>query len=90
MVFTPEQQQAIAYDGAFYEGVTKWIDTTDAKIIFVYGNSDPWYSVRMHDTDNPNVKMYVSNTKPHGVRITDFDQATVQEFGTFAKAALLG
>ena len=90
MVFTPEQQQAIAYDGAFYEGVTKWVDTTDAKIIFVYGNSDPWYSVRMHDTDNPNVKMYVSNTKPHGVRITDFDQATVQEFGTFAKEALLG
>jgi hypothetical protein len=34
--------------------------------------------------------MYVSSTKPHGVRITDFDQATVQEFGTFAKEALLG
>lgn len=90
MVFTPEQQQAFAYDGAFYEGVTKWIDTTDAKIIFIYGNSDPWYSLRMHDTDNPNVKMYVSDTKPHSVRITDFDQATMQEIGTFASEALLG
>ena len=90
MVFTPEQQQAIAYDGTFYEGVTKWVDTTDAKIIFIYGNSDPWYSLRMHDTGNPNVKMYVSNTKPHSVRITDFDQATMQEIGTFASEALLG
>jgi len=90
MLFTPEQQQAFAYDGAFYEGVTKWVDTTNTKMIFIYGNSDPWYSLRMHDTDNPNVKMYVSNTKPHTVRITDFDQATMQEIGAFASEALLG
>ena len=88
MVFTPEQQQALAYDGAFYEGVTKWIDTSEAKIMFIYGNSDPWYSLRMHDTDSPNVKMYVSGTKPHSVRITDFDQATMQEIGAFVSEAI--
>ena len=88
MVFTPEQQQAFAYDGAFYEGVTKWIDTSEAKIMFIYGNSDPWYSLRMHDTDNPNVKMFVSNTKPHTVRMMDFDEATMQEMGTFASEAI--
>ncbi|MBQ9042141.1 MAG: hypothetical protein IJ111_04930 [Eggerthellaceae bacterium] len=90
MVLTPEQQQAFAYDGSFYEGVTKWIDTADAKIVFIYGNSDPWYSLRMHDTGNPNVKMYVSDTKPHSVRITDFGKATMQEIGAFASEALLG
>lgn len=88
MVFTPEQQQAFAYDGAFYEGVTKWIDTSEAKIMFIYGNSDPWYSLRMHDTDNPNVKMFVSDTKPHTVRMMDFDEATMQEMGTFVSEAI--
>ncbi len=90
MVLTPEQQQAFSYDGAFYEGVTKWVDATDAKIIFIYGNSDPWYSMRIHDTDNPNVKMYVSDKKPHTVRISDFDQATMQEIVGFAGEAILG
>lgn len=88
MVLTPEQQQAFAYDGAFYEGVTKWIDTSEAKIMFIYGNSDPWYSMRMHDTDNPNVKMFVNSTKPHTVRITDFDEATMQEMGAFVSEAI--
>ena len=90
MVLTPEQQQAFAYDGAFYEGVTKWVDSTDAKVMFIYGDSDPWYSLRMHDTDNPNVKIFVNDVKPHSVRITDFDQATIQEIGAFASEAILG
>ena len=90
MVFTPEQQKAFAYDGTFYEGVTKWVDTTPTKIIFIYGDSDPWYSMRMHDTDNPNVKMYVSSTKPHNVQISDFDQATIEEIDEFASEALFG
>ena len=88
MVFTPEQQQAFAYDGAFYEGVTKWIDASEAKVMFIYGSSDPWYSLRMHDTDNPNVKMFVSDTKPHTVRMMDFDEATMQEMGTFVSEAI--
>ncbi len=88
MVFTPEQLQAFAYDGAFYEGVTKWIDTSEAKIMFIYGSSDPWYSLRMHDTDNPNVKMFVSNTKTHTVRMMDFDEATMQEMGAFVSEAI--
>ena len=44
----------------------------------------------MHDTDNPNVKMFVSNTKPHTVRITDFDEATMKEIGAFVSEAILG
>ena len=88
MVFTPEQLQAFAYDGAFYEGVTKWIDTSEAKVMFIYGSSDPWYSLRMHDTDNPNVKMFVSDTKPHTVRMMDFDEATMQEMGAFISEAI--
>ena len=71
-----------------YQGVTKWIDTSEAKIMFIYGSSDPWYSLRMHDTDNPNVKMFVSDTKPHTVRIMDFDEATMQEMGTFVSEAI--
>ena len=88
MVLTPEQNEAFAYDGTFYEGVTKWIDTTDTKIVFIYGDSDPWYSLRMHDTDNPNVKMFVNSKKPHNVRIADFDEATLQEMAGVVKDAL--
>jgi len=42
----------------------------------------------MHDTDNPNVKMFVSDTKPHTVRMMDFDEATMQEMGTFVSEAI--
>ena len=56
--------------------------------MFIYDNSDPWYSLRMHDTDNPNVKMFVSDTKPHTVRMMDFDEATMQEMGTFVSEAV--
>ena len=88
MVLTPEQNEAFAYDGTFYEGVTQWVDTTGAKVVYIYGNSDPWYSMRMHDTDNPNVKIYTNNQKPHTVRITDFDEATMKEIVGFVNDAL--
>ena len=44
--------------------------------------------MRMHDTDNPNVKMFVSDTKPHTVRMMDFEEATIQEMGTFVSEAI--
>lgn len=87
LVFTPEQHEAFVYDGGFYEGFCSLIDTTDAKLVFIYGSSDPWYSLRVKDTDNENVKVYVNDEKPHSVRIAHFDEETAQEIsGVIAEA----
>ena len=79
LMFTPEQQEAFTYDGTFLEGFSSWVDTTDTKLLAIYGNSDPWYSLHFPDTNNENVQVYVNDKKPHSTRITDFDEQTSQE-----------
>ncbi len=90
VVLTPEQRRAFTYDGTLREGIAKWIDATDTRMVFVYGNSDPWYALRMHDTDNPNVRLFVSGEKAHDVRIADFDEMTQREISGVVREALFG
>ncbi len=37
----------------------KWLETTDCKMYFVYGEDDPWTGAAIPDPTNPNVKKYI-------------------------------
>ena len=71
LVLTDAQKEAFQYDGTTNKKLKEWVNTTDSKVIMIYGLSDPWYSVRIPDTDKPNVKIFVSQRKPHTARLMD-------------------
>ena len=47
----------------------KNLETTKKKLIFVYGEDDPWTGVAIPDPTNPNVKKYIV---PHGSHTDEF------------------
>lgn len=49
--------------------VRKNLETTKKKLIFVYGEDDPWTGAAIADPSNPNVKKYIV---PHGTHTDDF------------------
>jgi hypothetical protein len=50
--------------------VRKNLETTTKKLIFVYGEDDPWTGAAIDDPTNPNVKKYIV---PHGTHTDDFN-----------------
>jgi hypothetical protein len=56
----------------------KNLETTKKKLIFVYGEDDPWTGAAIPDPTNPNVKKYII---PHGTHTEDFDHYTWYEGG---------
>ena len=46
------------------------LEDTEKKLIFVYGEDDPWTGAAIPDPTNPNVKKYIV---PHGTHTDDFD-----------------
>jgi hypothetical protein len=51
--------------------LVKNLKTTTKKMIFVYGEDDPWTGAAIPDPTNPNVKKY---TIPHGSHTDEFDK----------------
>lgn len=49
--------------------IQKNLETTKKKLIFVYGEDDPWTGAAIADPSNPNVKKYIV---PHGTHTDDF------------------
>ena len=80
LAFTDEQKEAFVYDDTMNRNLKKWAETTDSHVIMIYGSSDPWYAVRVPDTDNPNIKIFVSQRTPHVTVITDERQAKNSDY----------
>ena len=69
-----EVQNAMEQGGAgktmdLQVNVRKNLETTTKKLIFVYGEDDPWTGAAIADPTNPNVKKYIV---PHGTHTDDF------------------
>ncbi len=79
VVFTEAQKDAFTYDGSFYTALSASMDTTKAKHVMIYGGADPWYAMRIKDTSNPNVKIYVHPTNNHMTTIDSFPEETKSE-----------
>ena len=53
--------KVFTFDPHMRNEMIKWSHTTESNVIMIYGNSDPWYFVRLPDVDdNPNVHIYTS------------------------------
>ena len=88
LVFTEEQRAAFTYDDAFAKALAASVDTTTAKILMVFGATDPWYSLRMPVTDNPNVAVFVHPTDPHSAAISALPDEMRNEAISFMSSAL--
>ena len=56
----------------------KNLETTHKKLIFVYGEDDPWTGAAIPNPSNPNVKKYIV---PHGSHSDDFTKYAWYEGG---------
>lgn len=56
----------------------KNLETTHKKLIFVYGEDDPWTGAAIPNPSNPNVKKYIV---PHGTHTDDFTHYAWYEGG---------
>ena len=59
--------------------LVKNLETTTKKMIFVYGQDDPWTGAAIPDPTNPNVKKYII---PHGSHTDEFDHFGWYEGGS--------
>lgn len=60
MSFSPAEQLLFNnYNNAVHDNLINWIKTTDKQVIMIYGNSDPWYAVRIPDMERDNVHIFV-------------------------------
>nr|MCR5400348.1 hypothetical protein [Treponema sp.] len=67
------------YNDSLYQNLSEWINTTDEKIIMLYGNSDPWYSVRINDVQRDNVHIFVHPANNHNTSIDNFPEPQKSE-----------
>ncbi|MDO4537504.1 MAG: S28 family serine protease [Coriobacteriales bacterium] len=88
MVLSDKQQEKFTYDGAFYQGLGRWVSDTPSNLVFIYGSSDPWYSLRIPNSDNENIKRYACKEQSHNVMIADFDKSTAEEIHGLVNKAL--
>ena len=67
------------YTPAIHDNLINWINTTDEQVIMIYGNSDPWYSVRIPDVSRDNVHIFVHPANNHNSMIANFPEAQRNE-----------
>jgi len=79
LVFTEAQRETFVYDGSFAASLAAFEDTTSAKILMVFGASDPWISLRIPGTDNPNVAVFIHPTAAHDAKISTMPEEMKNE-----------
>lgn len=78
-VFTEEQRDAFIFDSSFRDALEASMATTPAKHLMIYGAADPWISLRLSDTDNPNVKVCIHPTRDHTASIRSMPEDMKEE-----------
>lgn len=76
------------YTTAVHDNLTNWIKTTDEQVIMIYGNSDPWYAVRIPDVERDNVHIFVHPANNHNSMIANFPEAQKNELETLLRKYL--
>lgn len=77
-IFLPGQRE-FRFDGSLYRRITDFIATTDTKMIFIYGEWDPWSSVRPDNPGHKNIKFYISPGGSHRARINNLPPEMKEE-----------
>lgn len=78
-VFTEKQRDTFTFDRGLRDGLEAYVGMTAAKHLMIYGAADPWVSLRLPDTDNPNVKVFIHPTRDHTASIRSMPEEMKEE-----------
>lgn len=67
------------FDDYLYKKLTDFISSTDARMVFIYGQFDPWSAVMPDDPGKENIKFFIEPWGSHRARIGTFDEETQNE-----------
>ena len=59
------------FDKTLYKNLTNFVATTDNKMMFIYGEWDPWSSVRPLNPGHDNIKFFIAPGGSHRARISN-------------------
>lgn len=77
-IFLP-QDQKFKFDKSLSKKLANFIKTTDSKMLFIYGEFDPWSAVRAEDPHKENIKIFIQPGGSHRARISTFPEDTKGE-----------
>ncbi|MBQ9389806.1 MAG: hypothetical protein IJU07_06495, partial [Synergistaceae bacterium] len=92
MMFTDEQMEAFTFSPETRNRIYEWVRTTDSKVIFLYGTSDPWYSLGLTEDDlagNTHVKIIADPKQSHSFRIANLPEEMRNEIISVIDEAIL-
>jgi len=82
--FTQEQLDTFKFNPAMRNKMLEWTETNTSNVIMIYGDSDPWYFMRLPETDNKNIHVFISSKDAHNIKIKNMEE----ELSTEIKALL--
>ena len=63
--FNQAQLDTFKFNPDMRNKMLKWTETSTSNVIMIYGDSDPWYFMRLPETDNENIHVFVSSKTAH-------------------------
>jgi pimeloyl-ACP methyl ester carboxylesterase len=77
-IFVPEDAK-YRFDKGLYRKLKRFVARTDNKMMFIYGEFDPWSAVKVNEPKNENVVIFVEPKGSHRARISTLPQDMKQE-----------
>ena len=69
------------FNGQLLKGINKWLETTDAKFIYIYGGIDTWIADGVPEKDLENSEWFILEGKHHGnARIKNMNETDKKRF----------
>ncbi|MFI3314706.1 MAG: S28 family serine protease [Rikenellaceae bacterium] len=81
-IFLPEDAKKIKFNNTLHKDIYKFLNDNDPKMIFVYGEFDPWSAAAPEDylfENKSNMIKYVQKNGSHSARIATMDKETQEE-----------
>lgn len=72
-IFLPERVE-ISFDPTLYNRISRFLNVSQGKFIFIYGEYDPWFAPAAPDPHTPNVLYVVAPKGSHRARIGNLPQ----------------
>ena len=64
------EESGFKFDSKLYKKLSKFVATTDSKMIFIYGEYDPWSAVKVNEPKSNNVVVVIDPKGSHRSRIS--------------------
>ncbi len=77
-LFLPEGLN-VKFDKSLYKKISRFLKNGDSKMLFIYGEYDPWSSVMVSDPHRENIRIFVDPKGSHRARVRTFPEETQKE-----------